>query len=81
MVLSIHERTVAASLERELKPIPQADVDRAVSDCDKDKDGKLSKEEMNNWLIKYLKTHEHYKHEHQTVLKKITSIKSPSKVE
>ena len=47
MVLSIHERTVAASLERELKPVPQADVDRAIADCDKDKDGKISKKEFN----------------------------------
>jgi Ca2+-binding EF-hand superfamily protein len=51
-------------------------VTRAVNECDKNHDGKITKEEMNSWLVKYMKTHEHYSHEHPVMLKKMTSIKA-----
>ena len=54
MALTIHEKTTAATLNRDCRLIPQEDVDRAIEECDKDHDGKITKEEMNNWLVSYM---------------------------
>ena len=74
MVLTIHERTCAASMDRDLHAIDQADIDRAIQECDKAEDGKITKVEMNDWLVKYMKDHKHYKEEGNLMLQKITSI-------
>ena len=76
MALTIHEKTTAATLNRDCRLIPQEDVDRAIEECDKDHDGKITKDEMNNWLVSYMQNHEQYKCEHPEMIKHISGIKS-----
>ena len=46
MVLDIHERTVAEQEGRKPNTISPEEVKKAIIDCDKNRDGKISKEEM-----------------------------------
>ena len=46
MVLDIHERTIAEQEGRKPKDISTKDVLEAIKEADKNKDGKISKEEM-----------------------------------
>ena len=49
------EADLAQSIGREIQPILNEDCKRAIRECDKDNDGMLTKEEMNSWLVKFMK--------------------------
>lgn len=54
MVLEIKERTLASEEGRQPADIKEEDVEGVFEKCDIDHDGNLSKEEMKQWLFKYL---------------------------
>ena len=56
MVLDIHERTIAEQEGRKPRDISTKDVLEAIKEADKNKDGKISKEEMQVWVIKFMNT-------------------------
>ena len=60
IVLNVHEKMVAGKIGREAKEISDEEVLQAMKDCDTDKDGKISKEEMNAWVLNFLKQDENY---------------------
>ena len=75
VVLQIHEKTVADTLGREIKPIAHEDILQAVKDCDINKDGLIQRDEMDIWLVKYMKNNEDRKKENRMVLEKKLSVK------
>ena len=54
MVLDIHERHLAKQLNREPREIPENEVLKAVDECDKNNDGKITRDEMKEWVVKYM---------------------------
>ena len=56
MTLEIKERTLAHEEGREPVDIKEQDVEGVFEACDIDHDGNLSKDEMSEWLLKYMKT-------------------------
>ena len=56
MTLEIKERTLAHEEGREPRDIKEKDVEDVFEACDIDHDGNLSKDEMQTWLLKYMKS-------------------------
>ena len=56
MTLEIKERTLAHEEGREPQDIKEDDVEAVFEACDIDHDGNLSKDEMQAWLLNYMKT-------------------------
>ena len=75
-MFQIHEKTVAETLNRDMRPVLEKDVSQAVKDCDINNDGVITKEELNKWMVKYMKENEVAKEENKQVLLKKLTIKS-----
>lgn len=54
MVLDIHEKTLAAEVGRKPKEITEADIEAVIKEGDTDNDGNLSKEEVNQWVKRFM---------------------------
>ena len=51
------------------------DVKRAVTDCDANGNGEISKDELNAWLVKFMKENAKLKEENKMVLQKKLSLR------
>ena len=60
MVLDIHERTLAKEANRTPKEISEEEILKAVDECDKNNDGKITKDEMKEWVIKYMSSNNRF---------------------
>jgi Ca2+-binding EF-hand superfamily protein len=56
MTLEIKERTLAHEEGRAPVDIKEDDVEAVFEACDIDHDGNLNKDEMQAWLLKYMKS-------------------------
>lgn len=52
-VLAQQEAFKAKLLSRKPEPITDDFVKKGISDCDKNRDGKISREEMQKWLLEF----------------------------
>ena len=65
MVLDIHERTLSKETDREPKDISEEEILKAVEECDKNNDGKITKDEMKEWVVKYMSSNNRFQESHQ----------------
>ena len=68
IVLNVHEKMIAEKINREPKSISDEEVLQAMKDCDTDHDGKITKDEMNTWVVAFLKNDENYHKEKEECL-------------
>lgn len=54
-VFEMNEQITAQSLNRPIEEISGEDVIKAVKDCDTNEDGYISKEELQEWIVPYMK--------------------------
>ena len=68
IVLTIHEKMIAEKIGRDAKEITNEEVLQAMKDCDTNQDGKISKDEMNSWVLAFLNKDDCYHREKEACL-------------
>jgi len=54
MVLDIHEIQIAKKLGREPREIVDESVAKVIGECEKNENGRYSKEAMNKWVVHFM---------------------------
>ena len=75
MVLDFHEKNLAKKLGREPREINYDECQAVYDECEKNENGRITKEEMSKWVKAYMKKHKDCEHEHKLVLGKMISEK------
>lgn len=70
MVLDIHEKTLAAEVGRKPKEITEEDIEAVIKEGDTDNDGNLSKEEVNNWVKRFMQKSTQHKADYAKAIQK-----------
>lgn len=70
MVLDIHEKTLATEVGRPPREITEKEIEAVIQDGDTNHDGNLSKEEVNNWVKKFMQNSTQHKTDYAKAIQK-----------
>jgi hypothetical protein len=73
VVLQLNENMLAKTLDRPIKEIDDAEIEKNINLADTNHDNNVTKEELKSWIINHLKKDEHHHNETCLAIAKITS--------
>ena len=74
-MLTHHENITSETLNREPHQITEADINNAITLCDANLDGKITKSELCEWIKTYMQRNKKLHKESHEVLKRTVSIR------
>lgn len=72
IVLEMHEKLVSTTFDRPYRDIDQTQIEHAVKDLDKNKDNKITKAEIRDWVVRYMQSNNAITSKHHSMMRKVT---------